>query len=165
MSQVFLFFREVHGFHYLSICIARAFGIKNRECVECLQELDYVLTPDFAMKMINICECMECKSPLVISGETGVGKTFLIEAVSRLWNISAAGNIKELQFSLLKKIHEERKGEFSVSIPCEHVQQGSVCILLIPLKGKSLLIWLVFLILTHPESARDDYTKSDVINL
>jgi ABC-type uncharacterized transport system fused permease/ATPase subunit len=76
--------------------------------VECLQELNYVLTPDFTMKMLNISECMDCKSPLVISGETGVGKSFLIEAVSRLWNLSAINSIRELQSSLLERI--ETKG-------------------------------------------------------
>lgn len=89
--------------------MSRAFGIKLKECVACLEEFNYVLTPDFAMKMINISECMECKSPLVISGETGVGKSFLIEVVSKLWNLSSANSMKELQDSLLNKI--EKKGE------------------------------------------------------
>lgn len=72
-----------------------------------LQEMNYILTPDFAMKMININECQECRSPLIISGETGVGKSFLIEAVSKLWNLSAVGSIKELKSSLLKNIEEK----------------------------------------------------------
>jgi predicted ATPase len=104
--------REVHGFSYLSKCLARAFGIKHKQCVECLQELNYVLTPDFTMKMLNISECMDCKSPLVISGETGVGKSFLIEALSRLRNLSAAESIKEQQTSLLNKIEEKGWGYF-----------------------------------------------------
>ena len=93
----------------MTVCLSRAFGIKRKECVACLQELDYVLTPDFAMKMINICERMECKSPLVISGETGVGKSFLVEVVSKLWNLSSSNIIRELQISLFDKIKE--KGE------------------------------------------------------
>lgn len=100
----FLLCREVHGFGYLSTCLSRAFNIKRKDCVKCLEESNYVLTPDFAMKMININECMECKSPLVISGETGVGKTFLVEVVSKLWNLSSASSIKELQTSLLCRL-------------------------------------------------------------
>ena len=88
-------------------CLSRAFDIKVKDCVTCLQEMNYVLTPDFAMKMININECKECRSPLIISGETGVGKSFLIEAVSKLWNLSAVGSIKELKSSLLKSIEEK----------------------------------------------------------
>ena len=68
-----------------------------------------MLTPDFTMKMININECMECKSPLVISGETGVGKTFLIEMVSKLWNLSRAHCVREQQVMLMKALSQTGK--------------------------------------------------------
>ena len=48
----------------------------------------YVLTLDYAIKMLNIHERYQCGVPVVIEGETGVGKTALVEMLSRLWNQS-----------------------------------------------------------------------------
>ena len=38
--------------------------------------------------MLNIHERYECGVPVIIEGETGVGKTALIEMLSKLWNQS-----------------------------------------------------------------------------
>ena len=38
--------------------------------------------------MFNIHERKECCIPVVIEGETGVGKTFLVDVLSTLWNKS-----------------------------------------------------------------------------
>ena len=38
--------------------------------------------------MLNIHERYECGVPVIIEGETGVGKTALIEMLSNLWNQS-----------------------------------------------------------------------------
>ncbi len=48
----------------------------------------YVLTLDYTIKMLNIHERYECGVPVIIEGETGVGKTALIEMLSKLWNQS-----------------------------------------------------------------------------
>ena len=48
--------------------------------------MQYVMTLDFAVKMLTIHERRLCGIPVVIKGETGVGKTFLLEALSALWN-------------------------------------------------------------------------------
>ena len=48
----------------------------------------YVLTLDYAIKMLDIHERFKCGVPVVIEGETGVGKTALVEMLSRLWNHS-----------------------------------------------------------------------------
>lgn len=47
---------------------------------------DYVLTLDFALKMLNINERYECGVPAILEGETGVGKTALVRMLSELWN-------------------------------------------------------------------------------
>lgn len=52
----------------------------------------YVLTLDFAVKMLNIHERAECGVPVIIEGETGVGKTALVEMLSKLWNYSLLKN-------------------------------------------------------------------------
>ena len=48
----------------------------------------YVLTLDYTLKMLNIHERYKCGVPVIIEGETGVGKTALIEMISKLWNQS-----------------------------------------------------------------------------
>ena len=53
-----------------------------------IDEAKYVLTVDYAVKMLNIHERRMCGVPVVIEGETGVGKTALLQMLSRLWNKS-----------------------------------------------------------------------------
>lgn len=53
-----------------------------------IDDAAYVLTLDFAVKMLNIHERAECRVPVIIEGETGVGKTALVEMMSKLWNYS-----------------------------------------------------------------------------
>ena len=53
-----------------------------------MDDSNYVLTLDFAIKMLNINERAECCVPVIIEGETGVGKTALVEMLSKLWNYS-----------------------------------------------------------------------------
>ena len=48
----------------------------------------YVLTLDYTLKMLNIHERYMCGVPVIIEGETGVGKTALVEMLSKLWNQS-----------------------------------------------------------------------------
>jgi len=48
----------------------------------------YVLTLDYTIKMLNIHERYKCGVPVIIEGETGVGKTALVEMLSKLWNQS-----------------------------------------------------------------------------
>lgn len=62
-----------------------------------IKEKKYVLTRDFAFKMLNIHERKECGMPVVIEGETGVGKTFLLEMLSSLWNYSWICHFKRQQ--------------------------------------------------------------------
>ena len=54
--------------------------------LKAIDDMQYVLTLDYALKMINIHERRECGIPVIIEGETGVGKTALIEMLSQLWN-------------------------------------------------------------------------------
>ena len=46
------------------------------------------MTLDYAVKMLSIHERRNCGIPVIINGETGVGKTFLLEMLSFLWNQS-----------------------------------------------------------------------------
>ena len=45
--------------------------------------------------MLNIHERKECGTPVVIEGETGVGKSFLLELLACLWNESWNQQLKK----------------------------------------------------------------------
>ena len=53
-----------------------------------IDDNSYVLTLDYTLKMVNIHERRECGMPVIIEGETGVGKTELLKMLSKLWNYS-----------------------------------------------------------------------------
>ena len=67
--------------------LAHAISIEKTETIsKLIEEEEYVLTVDFLLKMLNIHERRMCKYPVVLVGETGVGKTKLLEFLSKLWN-------------------------------------------------------------------------------
>ena len=66
---------------------------KQEKRLSSIDELDYVLTLDYAVKMINIHERRLARVPLIIQGETGVGKTMLIRMLARLWNDRVLGGV------------------------------------------------------------------------
>ena len=60
----------------------------GQERLPLIDESGYVLTLDYTIKMLSIHERRECQMPVIIEGETGVGKTALVEMLSKLWNYS-----------------------------------------------------------------------------
>lgn len=96
--------RELYPRTLLDSLLSRALNLQLEDGR--LTEIDksaYVLTLDYAIKMLNIHECFMCGVPVIIEGETGVGKTALIEMLSKLWNQS---------FSLEWKKERERLVDF-----------------------------------------------------
>ena len=71
---------------YLSRALNIDLSIAGRLGV--IDDCAYVLTLDYTLKMLNIHERYKCGEPVIIQGETGVGKTALVEMLSRLWNQS-----------------------------------------------------------------------------
>ena len=66
---------------------APAFGINRTErLLIILKSQSYVLTPDFAVKMQVLFEKRRTKSPTILRGETGTGKTELLNMLSLLSN-------------------------------------------------------------------------------
>jgi ABC-type uncharacterized transport system fused permease/ATPase subunit len=89
----------------LDLCLARAFGIKLLEDrLVPIDENKYVLTLDFASKMLNIHERKKCGVPVVIEGETGVGKTALIGMLSILWNYGYIQKLKQAKKDILSTL-------------------------------------------------------------
>ena len=69
--------------------LSRALNIKLDDGrLTAIDDSAYVLTLDYTIKMLNIHERYKCGVPVIIEGETGVGKTSLIEMLSKLWNQS-----------------------------------------------------------------------------
>ena len=76
--------------HTLEVKEVSHYGKEKKVCktLRLIDENNYVLTLDYTLKMLNINERYECGVPVIIEGETGVGKTELLEMLSKLWNHS-----------------------------------------------------------------------------
>ena len=76
--------------------MCRVLNIKRNAdgSIPVLHEKGYVLTLDFLLKMITIHERRQCGVPVVLLGETGVGKTYLLETMCSLYNISHEQKLK-----------------------------------------------------------------------
>ncbi len=85
-----LYCRELKKQKFLENYLCQALKVqRNPEGeISVLKAKGYVLTVDYLLKMIGVHERQQCGMPVVISGETGVGKTFLLETLSELYNYS-----------------------------------------------------------------------------
>jgi len=108
-----LYVSELYSRDWLDSYLSRALDVplENGRLAP-IDEYKYVLTLDFAIKMLNIHERAQCGVPVIIEGETGVGKTALIEMLSRLWNYSLIKNCNLYKSRLMDRIkaHLEGKG-------------------------------------------------------
>ena len=87
MSLPLLFASDLYSRDKLDSYLSRALNVPlEKGRLRAIDDCQYVLTLDFAIKMLNIHERAECGVPVIIEGETGVGKTALIEMLSKLWN-------------------------------------------------------------------------------
>ena len=50
--------------------------------------------------MLNIHERKECCIPVIIEGETGVGKTYLLDLLADLWNESWRQQLKKQKHNI-----------------------------------------------------------------
>ena len=89
-----------------------------------IDKSEYVLTLDYTIKMLNIHERCQCGVPVIIEGETGVGKTALVEMLSKLWNQSLILEWKRLKDRVLEFIEKKLK-EFSKEISAATYQVSS----------------------------------------
>ena len=60
--------------------------------------------------MLNIHERRECGIPVIIEGETGVGKTALINMLSKLWNHSLISEWRALKGRIIEMLHHKSLG-------------------------------------------------------
>ena len=90
-----MFFREPISTQVLYDYLSAAFNIDKTNDVKLIKEKKVVVTRDVVQKLLNIHERKECGIPVIIEGETGVGKTFLLELLSYLWNESWNQQLKK----------------------------------------------------------------------
>ena len=84
-------------------CISRALNVPLQDGrLIAIDEENYVLTLDFTIKMLQIHERYECGEPIILQGETGVGKTSLLQMLSKLWNVSLDMELKRLKERVLE---------------------------------------------------------------
>ena len=96
-------------------CLSRALNIplNDKKRLTAIDDENYVLTLDFTIKMLQIHERYECGEPVIIQGETGVGKTALVQMLSKLWNVSLDMELKRLKERLLDFLKEKlRNGKY-----------------------------------------------------
>lgn len=75
-----------------------------------IDDNDYVLTLDYTLKMLNIHERCECDMPIIIEGETGVGKTALVEILSKLWNSAHLWQWSKARDNILDSMRQKLDG-------------------------------------------------------
>ena len=78
----------------------------NVERLSLIDEKQFILTKDFLIKMLAINERRECGLPIIIEGETGVGKTRLVRMLSELWNFSDQQFVQPLAHVLAEETLE-----------------------------------------------------------
>ena len=86
-----------------------------------LKEIDdkkYVLTLDYTLKMLDIHERYQCGIPVIIEGETGVGKTALVDMLSVLWNRSWFESWELLKTCVVENINKCCSGTYVSKLVC-----------------------------------------------
>ncbi|CAB9513447.1 protein ligase RNF213 [Seminavis robusta] len=62
--------------------------VSGSDCLNCVNNEGFIITVDFALKMLCLAERVSCRCPAILEGETGVSKTALTKMYSKLLNLS-----------------------------------------------------------------------------
>ncbi len=84
---------------------------RKEKVVEVVEKAEYVLTVDYTIKMLNINERYHCGIPVILEGETGVGKTALLEMLRSLWNQSLFSKWHLEQSRLMDHLRRQVEGK------------------------------------------------------
>ncbi|CAF2053256.1 unnamed protein product, partial [Rotaria magnacalcarata] len=71
---------------YFAKCLSWLVDIKYDDFIRIMNEIKFILTENFAYKLFHVHERKLTRLPLIIEGDTGVGKTFLLKFYSLLLN-------------------------------------------------------------------------------
>ena len=102
----------MHSREWLDDYLSRALNVPLDEYgrIKIIDESAYVLTLDYTLKMLNIHERHECGMPVIIEGETGVGKTALVEVLSKLWNFAHLHEWYRIRGNILEFMEKKMNG-------------------------------------------------------
>ena len=94
--------------NFLDEHLSRALNVEmEKGRIPIFDDSAYVLTLDYAIKMLNIHERFKCGVPVIIEGETGVGKTAVVEMLSKLWNQSLLMQWKREKSGIVSSLQTE----------------------------------------------------------
>ena len=89
-------FRHFQNQDYYAICLSWLIDIDYKDFIKIMNETKFILTENFTYKIFHVHERKLTKLPLIIEGETGVGKTFLLKFYSLLLNAKTmSGSFEE----------------------------------------------------------------------
>ena len=118
----FIFDSEVYSRDILDSFLSRALNVElENKRLSIVNDSAYVLTLDYTIKMLNIHERHECGIPVIIEGETGVGKTALVEMLSKLWNQSLLLEWTKQKGRLIDFFHK-KLGDFPFEVVPDNYQ-------------------------------------------
>ena len=118
MTKIYNICRKLYDRGVLDGFLARALNVEPDEKTKRISLIDdsaYVLTLDYTIKMLNIHERYECGVPVIIEGETGVGKTALVEMLSKLWNQSLLSDWTRKRGRIID-FFQRRLGEIEIEV-------------------------------------------------
>ena len=118
---LFYLYRELKEQKTLQDCLCTALQIRNdssQSGLSVLQNQGYVLTLDYLLKMLSVHERQQCGMPVIISGETGVGKTFLLETLSKLYNHSYQQSLSLWREHLIEYMKQQLRSLISSPGDC-----------------------------------------------
>ena len=87
-------------------------AITQYKTLQLIDDENYILTLDYTLKMLNIHERRECGIPVIIEGETGVGKTELLKILSKLWNYTWVVQWSEMKRKFQSILRDIQDSEF-----------------------------------------------------
>ncbi|CAF4983368.1 unnamed protein product, partial [Rotaria sp. Silwood1] len=83
--------------HFLK-CLSWLVDSKYETCERIMNQMKFILTENFAYKLFHIHERKLTTLPLIIEGDTGIGKTYLLKFYSLLLNASVQHNYDQTNF-------------------------------------------------------------------
>ncbi|CAF3701639.1 unnamed protein product [Rotaria sp. Silwood1] len=90
--------------NYLAVCLSWLLDMQYETFEKIRNNTKFILTESFAYKLFHVHERKLTKLPLIIEGETGVGKTFLLTFYSLLLNANITNG--SLQHNIAPRIRE-----------------------------------------------------------
>ena len=115
----------MHSRELLDKYLSRALNVELKDGhLKPIDDAGYVLTLDYTLKILNIHERYRCGVPVIIEGETGVGKTALVQMLSVLWSHSLLGHWNK-EKSRIHELLTKRIGDLSED-SCEGYGVGCI---------------------------------------